>query len=321
MLKGLDGSQGQRGQQRRHRAAAGPGRRAVDPARRARASFTQNLAARDQLIGDVINNLNTVLGTVDEKGAQFDASVDQLQQLHHRPGREPRPDRRRDPAAGVGHQRPDRACCRQSRRPMQGVIENLRPLAQRMDERKARRQQGHRAAGGELPAAQRTRRVRLVLQHLLLLDPDEDQRTRGQRHPDSVRRSAGSVQGEVLGEWLGPARAIPLRTGIFGIALVACLVLVSFGYTGLPFWPQGKNYEAYFTDAGGITPGNDVNVSGIKVGKVNSVELAGDSAKVKFTVEPEGQGRRPVPGGDQDRHRARPEVAGGDAEAARAARR
>ena len=45
------------------------------------ASFTQNLAARDQLIGDVINNLNTVLGTVDEKGAQFDASVDQLQQL------------------------------------------------------------------------------------------------------------------------------------------------------------------------------------------------------------------------------------------------
>jgi phospholipid/cholesterol/gamma-HCH transport system substrate-binding protein len=66
---------------------------------------------------------------------------------------------------------------------------------------------------------------------------------------------------------------------------VACLVLVSFGYSGLPFWPQGKNYEAYFTDAGGITPGNDVNVSGIKVGKVDSVELAGDSALVKFTVE------------------------------------
>ena len=41
-------------------------------------AFTQNLAARDQLIGDVITNLNTVLGTVDEKGTQFDASVDQL---------------------------------------------------------------------------------------------------------------------------------------------------------------------------------------------------------------------------------------------------
>jgi phospholipid/cholesterol/gamma-HCH transport system substrate-binding protein len=77
----------------------------------------------------------------------------------------------------------------------------------------------------------------------------------------------------------------PVRTGIFGIALVTCLVLVSFGYTGLPFWPQGKDYQAYFTDAGGITPGNDVSVSGIKVGKVSSIALAGDSAKVDFTVD------------------------------------
>jgi phospholipid/cholesterol/gamma-HCH transport system substrate-binding protein len=82
-----------------------------------------------------------------------------------------------------------------------------------------------------------------------------------------------------------PGEKDPVRTGIFGIALVACLVLVSFGYTGLPFWPQGKNYEAYFTDAGGITPGSDVSVSGIKVGKVDSIELAGDSALVKFTVD------------------------------------
>ncbi|MDT5265221.1 MAG: phospholipid/cholesterol/gamma-HCH transport system substrate-binding protein, partial [Mycobacterium sp.] len=77
----------------------------------------------------------------------------------------------------------------------------------------------------------------------------------------------------------------PTRTGIFGIVLVACLVLVSFGYTKLPFWPQGKDYEAYFTDAGGISPGNDVAVSGIKVGQVSSVELAGDAAKVTFTVD------------------------------------
>jgi phospholipid/cholesterol/gamma-HCH transport system substrate-binding protein len=85
----------------------------------------------------------------------------------------------------------------------------------------------------------------------------------------------------------------PLRTGIFGIVLVTCLVLVSFGYTGLPFWPQGKNYDAYFTDAGGISPGNDVNVSGIRVGEVRSVELAGDAAKVTFTVD------RDVKVGDQ----------------------
>ncbi len=82
-----------------------------------------------------------------------------------------------------------------------------------------------------------------------------------------------------------PEAGNPLRTGIFGIVLVTCLVLVSFGYATLPFMPQGKNYEAYFTDAGGITAGNDVNVSGIRVGKVTGVALAGDAAKVTFTVD------------------------------------
>ena len=77
----------------------------------------------------------------------------------------------------------------------------------------------------------------------------------------------------------------PLRTGIFGVVLVICVVLVAFGYAGLPFWPQGKTYDAYFSDAGGITPGNAVYVSGLKVGKVQTVGLAGDSAKVTFSVD------------------------------------
>ena len=75
-----------------------------------------------------------------------------------------------------------------------------------------------------------------------------------------------------------------IRTGIFGIVVVACVVMVAFGYSSLPFYPQGKSYEAYFADAGGISPGNDVNVSGIAVGKVSGVALAGDVAKVTFTV-------------------------------------
>ena len=77
----------------------------------------------------------------------------------------------------------------------------------------------------------------------------------------------------------------PLRTGIFGVTLVLCVVLVAFGYTGLPFWPQGRAYTAYFADAGGLTDGNDVYVSGIKVGQVQSLALAGDTAKVTFTVD------------------------------------
>ncbi len=98
-------------------------------------AFTQNLAARDQLIGDVIDNLNTVLGTVDDKGAKFDASVDKLQKLITGLAQG------RDPIAGAI---PPLASAssdltdmlRNSRRPVQGVIENVRPFAQRLDERK-----------------------------------------------------------------------------------------------------------------------------------------------------------------------------------------
>jgi phospholipid/cholesterol/gamma-HCH transport system substrate-binding protein len=98
-------------------------------------SFTQNLASRDQLIGDVINNLNAVLATVDEKGTQFDASVDQLQQLITGLAQN------RDPIAGaippLASASSDLTEMLQaSRRPLQGVIENIRPLAQRLDERK-----------------------------------------------------------------------------------------------------------------------------------------------------------------------------------------
>jgi phospholipid/cholesterol/gamma-HCH transport system substrate-binding protein len=98
-------------------------------------AFTQNLAARDQVIGDVITNLNTVLSTVDEKGTQFDTSVDELQKLITGLAEG------RDPIAGAiaplaSAENDLTDMLEKSRRPLQGVIENARPLAQRLDERK-----------------------------------------------------------------------------------------------------------------------------------------------------------------------------------------
>lgn len=98
-------------------------------------SFTQTLAGRDQLIGDVITNLNTVLGAVDGKVTQFDASVDQLQQLISGLANG------RDAIAGaIGPLASAEAdltsMLERSRRPLQGVLENVRPLATELDARK-----------------------------------------------------------------------------------------------------------------------------------------------------------------------------------------
>lgn len=99
-------------------------------------AFSSSLAARDQVIGDVINNLNKVLETVDQKSAQFSTGVDQLQQLISGLAQG------RDSVAGAipplaSAEQDLTSLLKNSRRPLQGVIENTRPLATELDDRKA----------------------------------------------------------------------------------------------------------------------------------------------------------------------------------------
>ncbi|SOJ57454.1 hypothetical protein MSIMFB_04933 [Mycobacterium simulans] len=99
-------------------------------------AFSSALGRRDQLIGDVINNLNTVLGTIDQRSAQFSASVDQLQQLITGLAKN------KDAIAGAIQPLSSTTTdltelLRNSRRPLQGILENARPLATELDNRKA----------------------------------------------------------------------------------------------------------------------------------------------------------------------------------------
>lgn len=98
-------------------------------------AFSQSLGARDQLIGDVVTNLNTVLSTVDAKSEEFDTSVDQLQQLITTLAEG------RDPIAGAiaplaSAETDLTEMLVKGRRPVQGVLENVRPLMSVLDERK-----------------------------------------------------------------------------------------------------------------------------------------------------------------------------------------
>jgi len=99
-------------------------------------AFSSVLGQRDQLIGDVITNLNAALGTVDQKSAQFSASVDQLQQLISGLAKN------KDSIAGaippLASTTTDLTeLLQNSRRPLQGILENTRPLATELDDRKA----------------------------------------------------------------------------------------------------------------------------------------------------------------------------------------
>lgn len=76
----------------------------------------------------------------------------------------------------------------------------------------------------------------------------------------------------------------PLRIGAIGVGLVLALVLLSMNYDKLPFFSNGTKYSAYFAEAGGLMPGNVVQVSGYRVGQVSGVELDGPRVLVKFDV-------------------------------------
>lgn len=99
-------------------------------------TFSQTLGDRYQVISEVINNLNEVLGTIDAKSAEFDSSVDELQKLVSglAAGRDPIAGAI-PPLASASTDLTDMLA--DSRRPLQGILENLRPLATEFDTRKA----------------------------------------------------------------------------------------------------------------------------------------------------------------------------------------
>ena len=76
-----------------------------------------------------------------------------------------------------------------------------------------------------------------------------------------------------------------IRTGFIGVVLSILIVLVGLSPESLTSLATAIRYQAQFSDAGGLTPGNDVTIAGIKVGGVSDVGLAGRNALVTFTID------------------------------------
>lgn len=76
----------------------------------------------------------------------------------------------------------------------------------------------------------------------------------------------------------------PVIIAIIGLAVIAGIAIGAWYYDRLPFIAPGKSYSAYFAEAGGLTEGSEVQVSGITVGKVNTVALDGQRVLVRFRV-------------------------------------
>lgn len=77
----------------------------------------------------------------------------------------------------------------------------------------------------------------------------------------------------------------PVTVGAVSLAVLAALVMAAFRAEDLPLIGGGDTYYAAFTEAGGLKANDEVRIAGVRVGKVQSVDLAGDQVRVEFTVE------------------------------------
>jgi phospholipid/cholesterol/gamma-HCH transport system substrate-binding protein len=75
-----------------------------------------------------------------------------------------------------------------------------------------------------------------------------------------------------------------IRAGFIGAVLVALIIAVGLNPDQLIQRATTVRYQALFSDAGGLALGNDVNVSGIKVGSVTGMSLQRGDVLVTFTA-------------------------------------
>jgi phospholipid/cholesterol/gamma-HCH transport system substrate-binding protein len=76
-----------------------------------------------------------------------------------------------------------------------------------------------------------------------------------------------------------------IRAGFMGVVLIILIIAIGLQPERLFAWATALRYQAMFAEAGGLNVGNDVTVSGIKVGSVSSIELVNGDALVGFTVQ------------------------------------
>ncbi|MFE6646172.1 MCE family protein [Nocardioides sp. NPDC057772] len=76
----------------------------------------------------------------------------------------------------------------------------------------------------------------------------------------------------------------PVKIGAVSIAVLAMLMAMAFKADSLPLIGGGTTYYANFSEAGGLKTGDEVRVAGVRVGKVDSIELDGNKVKVGFKI-------------------------------------
>ena len=77
----------------------------------------------------------------------------------------------------------------------------------------------------------------------------------------------------------------PVMVGAISLVVLALVMVAALRADDLPVIGGGDTYHAMFTEAGGLKVNDEVRIAGVRVGKVDTIELAGDQVEVSFKVD------------------------------------
>ncbi len=77
----------------------------------------------------------------------------------------------------------------------------------------------------------------------------------------------------------------PVMVGAISLVVLALVMVAALRADDLPVIGGGDTYHAMFTEAGGLRVNDEVRIAGVRVGKVNELELDQDQVKVTFKVD------------------------------------
>ena len=75
-----------------------------------------------------------------------------------------------------------------------------------------------------------------------------------------------------------------LRLGTIALAVLLLVMAAAFNLQKFPGF-RGTGYHADFADANGLARGDMVQIGGVRVGRVNSIEIKSDHVRVNFDVD------------------------------------
>ncbi|KQV71526.1 ABC transporter substrate-binding protein [Nocardioides sp. Root122] len=77
----------------------------------------------------------------------------------------------------------------------------------------------------------------------------------------------------------------PIVVGAVCLVVMATVMVAALRADDLPVIGGGDTYHAMFTEAGGLKVNDEVRIAGVRVGKVDEIELADDQVEVSFKVD------------------------------------